>query len=134
MNQQVPSQNLAVSSSAKSIHEHEPAIADKGQIQTHDLVSSINPSATQVAVIGQAPQTGIAEQHAGNNDFKVNLALQNMGTDTGDGFSVLSTTNGKNIMRGLFRKVSRVFEKTTKIDDEERNRALLIGNFQIALK
>ena len=53
---------------------------------------------------------------------------------TEDGISVLTGTTGKSTMRGFFRKVSRVFEKTTRIGDEDEKKAVLVGNFQIALK
>ena len=132
--QQVATPDLVVNPSARSIDQHELAVADKNKIETDQMIAAVNPSANQIAVIGQSASTRAAEKHESSNDFKTNLAMQNMVSETGDGFSVLSTTNGKNKMRGLFRKVSRVFEKTTKIDDEERNRELLIGNFQIALK
>jgi hypothetical protein len=46
-------------------------------------------------------------------------------------FFVFSTN--KNSMRGLVRKVSRVFDKMTNADDENK-RGLLVGNFQIPLK
>jgi anti-sigma factor RsiW len=39
----------------------------------------------------------------------------------------------KNKLRGVFRKVSRVFEKNANRDDDDR-RGILIGNLQIALK
>jgi len=51
-----------------------------------------------------------------------------------DGISVFAGTPAKSTMRGFFRKVSRVFEKTTRIGDEDDKKAVLIGNFQIALK
>jgi translation initiation factor 2 beta subunit (eIF-2beta)/eIF-5 len=54
--------------------------------------------------------------------------------NTEDGISVLTGTPSKNAMRGFFRKVSRVFEKTTRIGDEDEKKGVLIGNFQIALK
>jgi hypothetical protein len=132
--QQVATPDLVVNPSVRSIDQHELAIADRSQIETDQMIAAINPSASRVAIVGQSNPAGTAEKHFGTNDFNANLAMQNMVSETGDGFSVLSTSNGKNKMRGLFRKVSRVFGKTTGIDDEERNRALLIGNFQIALK
>jgi hypothetical protein len=54
--------------------------------------------------------------------------------NTEDGISVLTGTPGKSAMRGFFRKVSRVFEKTTRIGDDDEKKGVLIGNFQIALK
>ena len=45
--------------------------------------------------------------------------------------SFLAFSTKKNKMRGIFRRVSRVFEKTTSVDSDK---PVLIGNFQIALK
>ena len=61
------------------------------------------------------------------------LVLASM-PNTEDGISVLTGTASKSTMRGFFRKVSRVFEKTTRIGDEDEKKGVLIGNFQIALK
>jgi len=47
-----------------------------------------------------------------------------------NGFLAFSTK--KNKMRGIFRKVSRVFEKTTNVEGDKSS--VLIGNFQIAVK
>jgi hypothetical protein len=45
-----------------------------------------------------------------------------------------NASDGKNAMRGLLRKVSRVFEKNTGSAKEDGRRRLRIGGFQIALK
>jgi hypothetical protein len=50
-----------------------------------------------------------------------------------DGINFITFSARKNNMRGLIRKVSRVFDKTTNVDDDNK-RGLLVGNFQIALK
>jgi hypothetical protein len=44
-----------------------------------------------------------------------------------------NTSAKKNKLRGIFRRVSRVFEKTTNVDDGSK-RSVAIGSFQIALK
>lgn len=46
--------------------------------------------------------------------------------------NVLAFSTRKNKMRGIFRKVSRVFEKTTNADGDKSS--VLIGSFQIAVK
>ena len=46
---------------------------------------------------------------------------------------VANTSINKNKLRGLFRKVTRVFEKTTNLPSVEE-KGILIGNFEIALK
>lgn len=50
----------------------------------------------------------------------------------GDQTSFLAFSTKKNKMRGIFRKVSRVFEKTTNVEGDKSS--VLIGNFQIAVK
>ena len=60
---------------------------------------------------------------------QVALADQDGNPENQNGFLAFSTK--KNKMRGIFRKVSRVFEKTTNVDSDK---PVLIGNFQIALK
>ncbi|HEX4850296.1 MAG TPA: hypothetical protein VFV08_05780, partial [Puia sp.] len=59
------------------------------------------------------------------------LAMIEKATNAED-VSIMSFSPKKNKMRGVFRRVTRVFEKTTNVDDEKRS--LLIGSFQIALK
>ena len=56
----------------------------------------------------------------------------NTGDDKGD-FYGDNTSNKKNKLRGFFRKVSRAFNKTAHVDNEN-NDAILIGSFRIALK
>ncbi|HLY72195.1 MAG TPA: hypothetical protein VKR53_20820 [Puia sp.] len=56
----------------------------------------------------------------------------NTGDDKGDSFSD-NTSTKKSKFRGFFRKVSRAFNKTAHVDNEN-NDAILIGSFRIALK
>jgi len=52
-----------------------------------------------------------------------------------DEIEILNTTiSKKNKLRGIFRKVSRVVEKTTNIEATENGRGIRIANFEIALK
>jgi anti-sigma factor RsiW len=53
--------------------------------------------------------------------------------DSGAGDDGGSDVPKKNKLRGVFRKVSRVFEKNANRDDDDK-RGILIGNLQIALK
>jgi TolA-binding protein len=56
----------------------------------------------------------------------------NTGDDKGDLYAD-NTSTKKNKFRGFFRKVSRAFNKTAHVDNEN-NDAILIGSFRIALK
>jgi hypothetical protein len=55
------------------------------------------------------------------------------GADGDKGEDADAGPSRKRRLRGVFRKVSRVFERTTSQADEERH-GILIGNLQIALK
>lgn len=59
-----------------------------------------------------------------------------MATDDEPEYDPFTTApNKKNRMRGLFRKVSRVFERATNLEPAENNKgAIRIANFEIALK
>lgn len=88
------------------------------------------------------------ERNSGNN---VGTALQTANVNSGvkamaqavrtvayieedDNVYIANTTvDRKNKLRGLFRKVTRVFEKTTNLPSVEE-KGILIGNFEIALK
>lgn len=54
-------------------------------------------------------------------------------SDKEDIYFANTTVDRKNKLRGLFRKVTRVFEKTTNLPAIEE-KGILIGNFEIALK
>jgi hypothetical protein len=56
-----------------------------------------------------------------------------MTDNTVDDIDTDNTSAKKNKLRGIFRRVSRVFEKTTNVDDGSK-RSVAIGSFQIALK
>jgi hypothetical protein len=54
-------------------------------------------------------------------------------TASNDEIEILNTTvSKKNKLRGLFRKVTRVVEKTTNIETD--GKGIRIANFEIALK
>ncbi|HEX4374285.1 MAG TPA: hypothetical protein VHZ50_13370 [Puia sp.] len=53
--------------------------------------------------------------------------------NTGDDKYIDNTSTKKSKFRGFFRKVSRAFNKTAHVDNEN-NDAILIGSFRIALK
>jgi hypothetical protein len=51
-----------------------------------------------------------------------------------EGLNLMAFAEKKNRMRGIFRKVSRVLDKTTNGNDDNKKQGVLIGSFQIALK
>jgi len=77
-------------------------------------------------------QSNLPEKNGEDNVSDGQLALADQPNNPEDQISVMSFSAKKNRMRGIFRKVSRVFEKTTNADDSRHS--MLIGNFQIALK
>ncbi|HTS43559.1 MAG TPA: hypothetical protein VMH01_04125 [Puia sp.] len=96
--------------------------------------------------IAVQPNTGIAVAAAKSNtpDIQDQLITSDSNTVAGqvvfadqdqnpeDKISLVTFSPKKSTMRGVFRKITRVFEKTTNVDDNKRN--VLVGNFQIALK
>jgi hypothetical protein len=74
------------------------------------------------------PSTANLVAFANNNDDVGN----NTGDDKGDLY-IDNTSTKKSKFRGFFRKVSRAFNKTAHVDNEN-NDAILIGSFRIALK
>jgi hypothetical protein len=100
---------------------------------TSSISSMIEKTGNPVIALNneQAPKsTEIEDQNLHSGQQLALVAMPN----TEDGISVLTGTASKSTMRGFFRKVSRVFEKTTRIGDEDEKKGVLIGNFQIALK
>jgi hypothetical protein len=88
-----------------------------------------------IAATDRPAQNKTTVPEVATNQSGKGVAYNDMTADTENGISILTSSSaGKNKMRGFFRKVSRVFEKRTGIDDESTKRAVLVGNFQIALK
>jgi hypothetical protein len=61
-------------------------------------------------------------------------SILDLHADKEDGIDLASASDNKNKMRGVFRKVSRIFEKTTSAGEDKTRHGILIGGFQIALK
>lgn len=68
----------------------------------------------------------------GSTSYVTQAVQQDPVASSGDDFSEPAPAE-KNKLRGIFRKVSRVFEKTANRDEDDRH-AILVGNLQIALK
>jgi hypothetical protein len=74
--------------------------------------------------------TGLTDND--NSSFATRALLNSSDDDPEDGDIMQSSSPGKNKLRGLFRKVSRVLEKNTSREDDDRHH-VLIGGFQFAL-
>jgi len=83
---------------------------------------------TGLAVSGN-PDTGSEE----NSSFATRALLNSSNDAPEDGYAMESSSPRKNKLRGLFRKVTRVLEKNTSRDEDDKH-SVLIGGFQFALK
>jgi hypothetical protein len=68
------------------------------------------------------------------SSFATQALLEDAALSDEDGLAMQQPSPKKNILRGIFRKVSRVLEKTAGSDDPDSKHGVLIGNLQIALK
>jgi len=68
-----------------------------------------------------------------DNSFATQALLSSSGGSPDDGLDMEDAPLKKNKLRGLFRKVTRVLEKTTSRDEDD-HRSVLVGSFQFALK
>jgi len=81
-------------------------------------------------VIAKTDQTEEVSKNNTESSYAKQVAM------AGDDIDYIDTDNTsakKNKLRGIFRRVSRVFEKTTNVDDGNK-KSVAIGSFQIALK
>jgi hypothetical protein len=88
------------------------------------------------SLVAGNPDPGASDVAVGGNEvnpFAKQASINELLPDNEDGIKIMTFSTKKNTMRGLFRKVSRVFEKTTNADDENK-RGILIGSFQVPLK
>jgi hypothetical protein len=109
--------------------------------------SKINPANSNIHIPPIVTQTETAPKGSGqpkpeaiNSPGKATLNNSDMAVIAIPSYDLqgeeeveIQPANKKNRMRGILRKVSRVFEKATSADGEE-NRNIRIANFQIALK
>jgi len=100
------------------------AAADPGVGPGPAVASIIRPVASQEVVIPKE-KSSFATQALLNNSTASG--------DDDDNFEAEPASTKKNKFRGIFRKVSRAFEKTADREDDGQ-RKVLIGAFQIALK
>jgi hypothetical protein len=88
-------------------------------IDTKMIVSKLHPDPTSLIAKTEQPESDVTLVARVDTDF--------------DYIDTDNTSANKNKLRGIFRRVSRVFEKTTNVDDGNK-RSVSIGSFQIALK
>ena len=114
--------------------EKEPRNIEGRNIQ---IASTVTPKRAEVTIQKMETSNTIAMQ---NNKEIVDKAVGPVEenpyayTASNDEIEILNTTvSKKNKLRGLFRKVSRVVEKTTNIEPGD-GKGIRIANFEIALK
>ena len=105
----------------KNIPDDHPANTDKITIPT-DAVATLTNIKTQELTNKQMPNPPV--QQTSYTD------QADRSGEEPNSFLAFSTKKSK--MRGIFRRVTRVFEKTTNVEGEKSS--VLIGNFQIAVK
>lgn len=78
----------------------------------------------------------ISEEQLRNRNRGNDVAMKEIAEPVNENITYVSNTSGnkKNVMRGFFRKASRVFEKTTNIDPSNDDKNINIAGFEIALK
>ncbi|HTI11144.1 MAG TPA: hypothetical protein VL832_21380 [Puia sp.] len=85
------------------------------------------------AIVLILPAANEGPNNTENSSFATQALLSSAGGSPEDGFDTESSSTKKNKLRGLFRKVSRVLEKNTSRDEDDK-RSVQIGGFQFALK
>jgi len=80
-----------------------------------------------------APKTVVLNAADLSAPAQSNNEIADNNIDSEDKLYIANTSAKKNRLRGFFRKVSRAFNKTTHVGDEN-NDAILIGSFRVALK
>lgn len=132
------------------VNDNKQLAYEPNKVNTTDpnkLNTTTDPS-EQTGKVISAVSVAQVERNSGNN---VSTALETVNVNSGvkaigqpvhtvayleedDNVYIANTTvDRKNKLRGLFRKVTRVFEKTTNLPAVEE-KGILIGNLEIALK
>lgn len=104
-------------------------------------IAAVDPDPTEIArpekiiVAAIKPVTAPEEIISKENSSFATQALLNNATTANDdnNYGAEPASQKKNKLRGIFRRASRVFEKTADRDDDGQ-RKVLIGTFQFALK
>ena len=115
--------------------QQDPAQADAGENTV--AANTLHPVRTNPGKLADPVKKGdIAFGPVTGMDHNISFAsLNNSTTDNmEDDLIAEPASSRKNKLRGLFRKVSRVLEKTTNADDSDDKHKVQIGGFQFALK
>jgi len=67
------------------------------------------------------------------NPYAKQASISELLPNNEDGIKIMAFSAKKNTMRGLLRKVTRVFDKTTNVDNDSKQ-GVLIGNIQVPFK
>ena len=128
-----PGNNFPDENHAPEIRKNEIAKVENTKPETVAETGKINTVSNPV--VPKIDNTIAAAADNKNEEHNyVSQALQtNNNTNPDDVFYIANTSSKKSKLRGIFRKVSRVFDKTANADDDDKH-GVLIGSFQIALK
>jgi hypothetical protein len=110
---------------AKLIEISKTNTGTEKEISTGLAVSKLNAEPNTLIAKADEPEKANTE-----NTYATQVAMTDNNVDYID---TDNTSAKKNKLRGIFRRVSRVFEKTTNVEDDSK-RSVSIGSFQIALK
>jgi hypothetical protein len=121
---------------AELVKKDDDAVPEIAVVGQKSPVRMENSSLALADRTGAVPETGNTKRSSFATEALLkesDLAAADMYVETGnEGTDPVSPS--KNRLRGVFRKVSRVFEKTTSHDDDDNKHRILIGNLQMALK
>ena len=108
-----------------AISEKDTSLVNTNKIALQPAVADVITAKTNVNA------TDVAVGTNDNNSFIKQAVFEDSMRDPENDINFMTFSAKKNKMRGIFRKVTRVFDKTTNVDDGKRK--VLVGNFQIAL-
>lgn len=148
-----PDGTTAMTGKGEQDHSHTAPAKEKEADPGNSALAQTDPPAN-TRVIDQTPvriatagidgpdktlvlTTPVVNHPKTTNEANTSFATQALlNAETGspeDGLAMESSPAKKNKLRGLFRKVTRVLEKSTSRDEDDKHN-ILIGSFQFALK
>jgi anti-sigma factor RsiW len=108
-----------------------PRVAQPLDKSSGEYASSLG-AGTQAVLLESTPLAQVVAKNQRSPKIEA-PAMEEFTQNKEDNINFIVFSTNKNSMRGLVRKVSRVFDKMTNADDENK-RGLVVGNFQIPLK